>query len=115
MLTPMIATTHMLGNVFVTVDGDVADCESRILAWHRIPADDENPVRDLTAQGRYVDRIQRRDGEWRIAHRTVVFDRTRIELAGEEFPVGPDVIWGQRDQNDLSYRVLAHRMAPVGA
>lgn len=59
MLTPMIATTHMLGNILITLDGDLAGCESQILAWHRIPADDENPVRDLTAQARYVDRIER--------------------------------------------------------
>jgi 3-phenylpropionate/cinnamic acid dioxygenase small subunit len=111
MLTPMIATTHMLGNILITLDGDIAGCESQILAWHRIPADDENPVRDLTAQGRYVDRIERRDGEWRIAHRTVVFDWTRIEPAGEEFPVGPDGIWSRHDRDDLSYAVLEHRAA----
>jgi SnoaL-like protein len=83
MLTPMIATTHMLGNILITLDGDVAGCESQSLAWHRIPADEETPVRDLTAQGRYVDRIERRRRvEDRSPHRRVRLDPHRTGRRG---------------------------------
>ena len=66
-------------------------------------------ARDFTASGRYVDRLERRNGEWRIAYRTVMFDWTRIEPVRAEFPVPPavDVVWGRRDRDDLSYPVLA--------
>ena len=110
-LTPLTATTHTLGNILITVNGDVAGCESYILAWHRVPADGDAPPRDLTASGRYVDRLERRNGQWKIAHRTVLFDWTRIEPVGEEFEVGPDAIWGRHDRSDLSYAVLEHRAA----
>jgi hypothetical protein len=37
--------------------------------------------------------------------RSFVFDWTRIEPAGEEFPVGPDVIWSghNRDYRDRGH------------
>jgi 3-phenylpropionate/cinnamic acid dioxygenase small subunit len=113
MLTPMEATTHTLGNILITVDGDVAGSEAYILAWHRLPADGPTPPQDFTASGRYVDRLERRNGTWRIAHRTVVFDWTRIEPVGAEFPVPADVdiVWGRRDRDDLSYAVLEHPVA----
>jgi ketosteroid isomerase-like protein len=113
-LGAMTATTHTLGNILITVDGDVAGCESYILAWHRLPADGDTP-RDLTASGRYVDRLERRNGQWKIAHRTVLFDWARFDPVGEEFDLPPEVIFGRRDRNDLSYPVLEHRGAVVDA
>jgi len=74
MLTPMEGTTHSLGHILITVDGDVAGSESYVLGWHRLPGDDATPPQDFTASGRYVDRLERRNGQWKIAHRTVLFD-----------------------------------------
>jgi len=115
-LTPMTGTTHTIANILITVDGDVAGSESHILAWHGLPAEGDGPAKDLTASGRYVDRLERRNGEWKIAHRIVVFEWTRIEPVGGQFEVGADVdmVWSRRDRDDPSYAALEHR-AVTGA
>jgi hypothetical protein len=82
------------------VDGDTAHAESYVIVILR-PRDGE-PVR--ISGGRYLDRLERRDGEWRIALRRVVMDwRARIDggpwvLGRRGYPVGR---W---DHDDLSYR-----------
>jgi hypothetical protein len=53
--------------------------------------------------GRYVDRLERRDGEWRIAARELVLDWT----ARADAAVYADVATysqGRWDRDDLSYR-----------
>lgn len=63
-------TTHAVQNVLVEVDGDVAHAESYVEASLKPRGLDE--VRVFV--GRYVDRLERRDGQWRIADRVVVHD-----------------------------------------
>ena len=41
-----------------------------------------------TFGGRYLDRFERRDGEWRIAHRTVVHEWDKVETVELAFPPG---------------------------
>jgi hypothetical protein len=95
-------TQHFIGNEYVELDGDIAHAESYFVATHRMRRDD-TPV-DLVFAGRYVDRFECRDGEWKIAHRTVVHDWSRIDPVNEEFP-GLEVFErGQRAPADLVYR-----------
>jgi 3-phenylpropionate/cinnamic acid dioxygenase small subunit len=102
LLEPMTATMHVIGNVLVQLDGDVAGSEAYAVCYHRFTADDGAPV-DMTVGVRYVDRIERRAGEWRIARRTVVYDWTRLDPVGGEFPAGPAAVFGRRDREDVSY------------
>jgi SnoaL-like protein len=59
---------HYLANPTVEIDGDVAHAETYFLAclWRK----DESGA-DV-AGGRYVDRFERREGEWRISERMAV-------------------------------------------
>ncbi|MEX2615700.1 MAG: nuclear transport factor 2 family protein [Alphaproteobacteria bacterium] len=52
--------------------------------------------------GRYLDRFERRDGEWRIARRTLVIDNrfTSVAKGGARQGAGP---WGTRDTSDPLY------------
>jgi hypothetical protein len=52
--------------------------------------------------GRYLDRFEKRGGEWRIAHRTLVIDNrfTSVAKGGERTGAGP---WGMRDTSDPLY------------
>lgn len=59
------ATHHNLLNLTVDIDGDTAHTETYYLFVGR-NRDDSNWI----AGGRYIDRLERRDGEWRIALRT---------------------------------------------
>lgn len=66
-------STHMLGNILIALDGDVAFAESYLHASHRIRQ--ETGVEfDAVFGGRYQDRFERRGGVWRIAFRRLVFD-----------------------------------------
>lgn len=55
------------------------------------------------AWGRYADRFERREGEWRVAHRIVVIERscTMVALGGRRS--GNVATWGRRDPADPSY------------
>jgi hypothetical protein len=65
-------TTHRTSNFWIRVDGDRAVAESYGLAY-RDETDEGDRVQRLMG-GRYLDRLERRDGVWRIAHRTFVLD-----------------------------------------
>jgi hypothetical protein len=86
MRTMFKATMHCLLQSRIEVDGDVADGETYFVAWlqHGVGVDGAEVIDQ--AEGRYVDRFDRRHGEWRIAHRVVLpemagrFERTTPEL-----------------------------------
>lgn len=63
--TGQIATHHNLLNHTCDIDGDTAHAETYYLFVGR-NRDDSNWI----AGGRYLDRLERRDGVWRIALRT---------------------------------------------
>lgn len=100
---------HMITNVTIELDGDRAWVESYFLAFHREDADNEhalmNPANtDLFAAGRYIDKFEKREGEWRILRRDVLRDITRIEPRGEELAEPLGVPQSRRDRDDLSFR-----------
>ncbi|MBW8784532.1 MAG: nuclear transport factor 2 family protein [Novosphingobium sp.] len=110
--TYQIATHHDLLNVTIDLDGDVAhsECYYMFVARNR----DESV---WLAGGRYIDRLERRDGAWKIALRT-----NAIEWACNPpamplpFADVPD-IYGNgapaRDRSDPSYqRPLVNRRKP---
>ena len=81
-------TQHFSGHISVEPTGaDAARVESYAEA-HHLMAGDEG-LRDLVYGLRYVDRFERRDGEWRIAHRVCTWDWFREHAAGGiELPDG---------------------------
>lgn len=84
------------------IDGDVAHAESYVLVGLLNP--DGKTVRFIN--GRYVDRLEKRDGEWRIALRRctvdllIAGDASTLELP--QFKAG-GYIKGSRDREDVSY------------
>ena len=102
---------HNIGNVLIQVNGAEAASQSYFTAWHRLTH--EGRTFDWVIAGRYVDRFTRRNGEWRIAHRTVVYDCERFDLVSPEKPVGHPsatffdrVVRGERSQADFSYQLM---------
>jgi hypothetical protein len=103
-------TSHNLSNVLIQVDGDVAHSQAYFVAWHRF--DHEGAKVDWLLSGRYLDRHERRRGQWRIAHRTVVYDCERFDEVGPK-PMGHPTasllehgLRGARSRADASYQVL---------
>ena len=95
-------TTHFTGNQLVEVKGDSAWAEHYTVATHRCPADEQGPVRDFVTIVRYIDCVERRDDDWRIARRVLVLDSWRTDPVLDTGP-GPQVQPGQRDVSDPSY------------
>lgn len=65
------ATTHQINTVIIDVRGDVAEVQSYVMAVSIGAGAD--PTTNWFG-GRYLDRFERRDGLWKIAHRLVVLD-----------------------------------------
>lgn len=65
-------TQHVLGQHFIDLHPDTAVVETPVLAYHRVNT--PSGERDTVIGGRYVDRLDKIGGEWRIAHRTMLYD-----------------------------------------
>jgi SnoaL-like domain len=78
------ATRHLMMNETIVIDGDVAHAETYILAIMR--KSEEGTLFDVTFGARYLDRVERRDGVWKIAHRTLVSDGNRIDPVTQQDP-----------------------------
>lgn len=95
-------TWHTAPNQLVEVDGDSAWAEHYTISSHRLPASDDGPERDFIAYGRYIDRVERRGGEWRIARRNYLLDYSRFDPV-PPFEGGVGSPGGARDRSDPSY------------
>ena len=97
-------TMHFVGNLLVEVGDDVAGAESYGIAFHR--SEDERPELNLVTGFRYLDRFERRAGEWRIASRVAVPEWSRVDDAAGRFLPGSAVLQGRRDMADTSYALF---------
>ena len=99
-------TMHAIMNIHMEIDGDTACTEAYLFAYHKVRAAKAreifgsaymaglqgagfNPAGLNPAHhhfyfgGRYLDRLERRGGEWRIAKRQVVMDWNDNKPSGE--------------------------------
>lgn len=114
-IEPCLATQHHLGQSLIRFDGaDAADTETYFSAMHTIPAGypvtdvfpDKGKIYSAVIAGRYVDRFEKRDGEWRIAKRTGLYDwREFREVEGVDLSELPKGAGGYRDDRDPSAAV----------
>lgn len=65
-------TLHRPSNVWIALDGDRASAESYVIAYMELPGA-EAATQHLIG-GRYLDRLERRGGAWKLAHRSYVLD-----------------------------------------
>jgi hypothetical protein len=65
-------TQHVLGQSVIDLEGETALVETHVISYHRIDTGTEH--RDTCIGGRYLDRMEKRGREWRIAHRMMLYD-----------------------------------------
>ena len=65
-------TQHVLGQSVIEIEGVEARAETHVISYHRVAMGGEE--RDTCIGGRYLDRLERRGGEWRISARTMLYD-----------------------------------------
>jgi len=70
-MAQFLVTAHYIMNTDYRIDGDKAEGELYFIAYHRTAPPDS---REVTVGGRYHDRYERRNHEWRIAYRTIAWD-----------------------------------------
>jgi hypothetical protein len=80
-------TDHLLGNVLIALEGDVAQSECYLHAYHRVRKADGGAA-DCFIGARYQDRFERRAGIWRIAERTLIYDWFREYPESGNFTTG---------------------------
>jgi hypothetical protein len=101
-------TMHMVSNMYVEFEGsDDARVETYMFAFTEYDGrkGPKEPAETTAALqgGRYIDRFQRRAGEWRIFHRVYVFDWNQVWPTREQSTEG---FWeqlttrGARSPND---------------
>jgi hypothetical protein len=102
----MKLSQHAICNVLIEIDGDVAHGESYFIAHHELVRDGQDQY--YHAAGRYLDRFERRDGVWKIAHRLAAYDWSERGPSSDFFDrlaTGKGArTFGQRGRQDASYK-----------
>jgi hypothetical protein len=92
---------HTVDSMVFIVDGDRAQGELASTAYHRIGE------QEVVIGGRYLDTYARRDGVWRIQHRSLVLDWVEDRKAsGSGGFIGKGVEQGRKDESDAVYTRL---------
>lgn len=103
-MAPWELTVHSISNSFFVVDGDRAEGEHHVRAYHRTHPPER---REYIVHGRYLDQYERREGTWKFLHRALVFDSGEIrDLDEAAFArIGGDAVHGRADGGDPSWRL----------
>lgn len=109
--------THEVTNPLIELDGDRAFVESRYTSRVRIGFEGaaKGEWVESVAQGRYLDVFERRDGEWKIAHRRLAQDGGRISVITDIASYNPDAV-GRRAPDDMVYKkfdIAQHAPPPI--
>ena len=100
-------TKHVLTNVSIELDGDVAFTESHYSAYHRTVNRETGAEEDNFSGGRYLDRFERRDGRWKIAARIGLVDYEKFQAPGERGAAQlPPAARSRRLGEDALYELL---------
>jgi hypothetical protein len=114
-LATHVRTHHQLGNVFIEVEanGTTAYTEAYFTACHRMRAKGDpkaaanayDTEMDFWVGGRYLDRMEKRDGVWKIAYRVGLTDWMRNDPPASQgfLGVSPE-LRGQQSRKDMLYR-----------
>jgi hypothetical protein len=92
-------TNHFVGNLLIELDGDVAYSELYLFANHESSKAHKWAGAFVSLWARYVDKFERRNGEWRIASRKLIIDWQRTDTAGGWREIPPEQL-GRRDGTD---------------
>jgi len=99
-------TMHRISNVLIEVDGDKATAETYVWAYH--VHEEDGVDKEGILGGRHSFKLEKRNDEWRIMHRTTIFDWNQNQDAtavwSEKFA---DKYRGKRDKSDDSYNYLS--------
>jgi hypothetical protein len=73
-------SVHHITNVLIELDSTSAAVESKFSAFQRAPGND-GILKQVFILGRYADFFEKRQGQWKIARRTVIYDWVEEQAA----------------------------------
>jgi hypothetical protein len=103
---------HLMSPAVVRVAGERALAETSIVILVRQMI--EGLAVDMTSRARFLDRLERRDGAWRILERAAIYEQDRLD------PVEPSTAFGMVMRASSAadypepYRYMALRLASSG-
>jgi len=106
-LRPLGPMSHLTCQVHVELHGDKAHAETYGLAYQRLEKDGE--AFDCCMGVRLLDHFEKRDGQWKIAHRRAILDWNNDIPNVESWGKGLYGTWdtsnyrGRKDRSDPSY------------
>jgi hypothetical protein len=92
---------HHVTNQLIELDGDVAYSEAYFVEYTMSRRREQSYL--STVGGRYAERYERRNGDWRVAQRRAVRDWDSIAPIVARFPGWEKSPQGTRDRTDPSY------------
>ena len=103
-LRNFVNTQHQISNTLINLKGSEAVVESYLTAHHRRPDDTE-----MTYIGRYFDRMEKRNGVWKIRFRQIVMTWHQDAAMSEDFDRNQSLVPITRathDPDDPSFEFL---------
>ena len=99
-------TRHSIGNTMISLTDSMARCESYVNADHLLPGGGQ----EMSFAGRYLDLLEKRDGQWRMLHRQVVMDWSRTKDIADErnSDAFVQLAKGTHDDRDPLHEFLSH-------
>jgi uncharacterized protein (TIGR02246 family) len=98
-LKSMSRTFTQITNITIALNGDKAGSEAYYMGLHVL----KNGNKRLMSAGRSLDRLEKRDGEWRFVYRNILPDMVRV-MQGDEIAIAGIVC--DRSPADQSYEIL---------
>lgn len=100
---------HFLGNCLIEFEGDNAALVETYFSRRRVtPAPGQvDQVVNAESLGRYVDYFEKRQGQWKIKRRAVVYDAVLSQTL-PAVPRSPEWCWGSRDEGDAIFQMRQH-------
>jgi len=102
---------HFLGGSVAQIKGSKAIAQTRMSIMVRGTVD--NQLVDITCTGRFYDRVEKRDGKWKILKRNVIYEKDRIDLLDPSASLSLDHNRLQRFPE--GYQHLAYMQSAQGA
>lgn len=97
---------HTVANCLIEfADDTTAAVETYFIALLRMPSPHKpGEFIDQQSTGRYVDRFEKRNGEWRVANRRCVYDSRFQQPSAASMPRLPGSV-GRRDKQDWIFKL----------
>jgi hypothetical protein len=105
--------SHLMGQSQIRIDGDRAGAETYFNATIARMEGGERKI-DMMG-GRYIDKLERRDGRWRISDRICTCEWSMTLAIENEWQRGTGFVCGSYDESDPSYEFLGLKKQPEPA